>query len=93
MASERLNNHDAAFYGKGLRGHWGIENGQHWQLDVTFAEDHSAIRQRNAAQNFALLRRMALSLLKRHPGKGSLATKRYQAALDVELLEEILKGC
>ena len=79
-------------YGRALRGHWRIENNLHWQLDVTFREDDSRIRDRNAAENFALLRRVALSLLKRHPGKGSLATKRYTATLDEGFLEEVVQG-
>ena len=79
-------------YGQALRGHWRIENNLHWQLDVTFREDDSRIRDRNAAENFALLRRVALSLLKRHPGKGSLATKRYTATLDEGFLEEVVQG-
>jgi hypothetical protein len=70
----------------------GIENGCHWQLDLTFGEDDSRIRQRNFGLNMALLRRVALSLLKRHKGKGSIATKRYEAALDTKMLEEILEG-
>jgi len=82
----------AKFYGDALRNHWGIENNCHWQLDVTFGEDDSRIRQRNVGLNMALLRRVALSLLKQHPGKGSIATKRYEATLDSKMLEEILKG-
>jgi predicted transposase YbfD/YdcC len=82
----------AKFYGDALRNHWGIENNCHRQLDVTFGEDDSRIRQRNAGLNMAILRRVALSLLKQHPGKGSIATKRYEAALDPKMLEEILKG-
>jgi predicted transposase YbfD/YdcC len=82
----------ARYYGKRLRGHWRIENNLHWQLDVTFREDDCRVRQRHAAQNAALLRRVALSLLKRHPGKDSIATKRYEAALDTTFLQEILKG-
>ncbi len=78
-------------YGRALRGHWQIENNLPWQLDVTFREDDSRIRDRNAAENFALLRRVALSLLKQHPGKGSIATKRYTAALDAEFLEEVVR--
>jgi predicted transposase YbfD/YdcC len=81
----------ARAYGRALRGHWRIENCLHWQLDVTFREDDSRIRDRNAAQNFALLRRVALSLLKRHPGTGSIATKRFSAALDEQFLEEIIR--
>jgi predicted transposase YbfD/YdcC len=80
----------ARYYGRALRGHWRIENCLHWQLDVTFREDDSRIRERNAAQNFALLRRVALGLLKGHPGKGSIATKRFSAALDEKFLEEVV---
>jgi hypothetical protein len=68
-----------------------VENCLHWQLDVTFAEDARRIQKRPGAEKFALLRRLALALLKRHPGKGSMRTKRYEATLDVAFLEEILK--
>ncbi len=74
-----------------MRHHWRIENCLHWQLDVTFGEDASRIRKRQGAENFALLRRLALALLKRHPDKGSMRTKRYMATLDVAFLEEILQ--
>jgi predicted transposase YbfD/YdcC len=80
----------AAGYAAALRGHWGIENGCHWVLDVTFREDHSQVADRKAAVNLGLIRRLALSLVKRHEGKGSVARKRYAAALDTDLLEEIL---
>jgi predicted transposase YbfD/YdcC len=82
----------ARYCGKRLRGHWRIENDLHWQLDVTFREDDCRVRQRHAAGNLALLRRVALSLLKRHPGKDSIATKRYDATLDSNFLQETLKG-
>jgi predicted transposase YbfD/YdcC len=78
-------------YGAVLRNHWRMENCLHWQLDVTFGEDASRIQKRHGAENFPLLRRLPLALLKRHPGKGSMRTKRYQATLDVAFLEEILK--
>jgi predicted transposase YbfD/YdcC len=80
----------AAGYARALRGHWGIENGCHWVLDVTFREDHSQLADRKAAVNLGLIRRLALSLIKRHQGKGSVARKRYAATLDTDLLEEIL---
>jgi predicted transposase YbfD/YdcC len=76
-------------YAAGLRDHWKIENCLHWQLDVTFREDDSRVRQRQAAENFGLLRRLALSMLQRHPAKQSVAKKRYEAALDPCFLEEI----
>jgi predicted transposase YbfD/YdcC len=80
----------AAGYAQALRGHWGIENGCHWLLDLTFREDHSQLADRKAAMNLGLIRRLALSLVKRHKAKGSVARKRYAAALDTHLLEEIL---
>ncbi len=82
----------AQVYGEALRGHWGIENNQHWQLDVTFGEDASSISNRNTAQNVALLRKWALGLLKRHPDKDSIAVKRYRAALDPDYLQQIIQG-
>jgi len=78
-------------YGEILRSHWRIENNLHWQLDVTFGEDASRIRSRRGGENMALLRRFALGLLKRHPSQASIATKRYEASLDVAFLEEVLK--
>lgn len=82
----------AKVYGKGLRGHWGIENTLHWQLDVTFDEDDNRVTKRNAAENLALLRRLTLSLLQAHPAKLSIAKKRFAAALDPTFLEEVLRG-
>jgi len=82
----------AKVYGKALRGHWGIENTLHWQLDLTFDEDDNRVSKRNAAENLALLRRLTLSLLQAHPAKLSIAKKRYAATLDPNFLEEILRG-
>jgi predicted transposase YbfD/YdcC len=81
---------DASVYGNTLRGHWSIENNLHWQLDVTFGEDGNRVQRRHGGQNLALLRRLALSLLKRHSSKESMACKRLAAALDPAFLEEIL---
>ncbi len=47
-----------------VRGHWGIENQLHWVLDIAFREDESRLRKGNGAQNFAVLRHIALNLLK-----------------------------
>ena len=75
-----------------MRGHWGIENNLHWQLDLTFGEDANRVQRRQGAENLALVRRLALGLLKRHPGKESIACKRLSAALDTDFLEEILRA-
>ena len=74
------------------RGHWGIENGLHWHLDVSFDEDASRIQQRHAAENFAFMRKLALCLLKQHPAKMSIARKRKTAALDPDFLAATLMG-
>jgi predicted transposase YbfD/YdcC len=74
-----------------IRGHWSIENTQHWSLDVTFNEDQSRIRQGHATQNAALLRRLALSILKqdtRYPD--SLRCKRKRAGWENSALEHFL---
>jgi predicted transposase YbfD/YdcC len=81
----------AKYYGQALRNHWGIENGLHWQLDVTFREDSSRVQARHGAENFALLRKLALTLLKQHPAKESIACKRLHAALDVDFLEQVVQ--
>ncbi len=82
----------AKVYGEVLRNHWGIENSLHWQMDVTFGEDASRVQRRHGAENLALLRRLALALLKRHPEKVSVACKRLSAALDTDYLEETLRA-
>lgn len=79
-------------YGRVLRGHWGIENHQHWQLDVSFREDRNRVSRRHGAENLAVVRRLALCLLKQHPDKRSIANKRYAAALNPRFLAEILRG-
>lgn len=81
----------AKVYGEALRGHWGIENRLHWQLDVAFAEDKNRVSKRHGAENLALVRRLALSLLKQHPDKSSIACKRLRAALEPDFLVEILR--
>jgi predicted transposase YbfD/YdcC len=81
----------ARYYGESLRGHWRVENNLHWQLDVTFREDDSRVRQRTAATNFAVVRRLALNLTKQEGTQMSIAKKRFAAALDTDYLEEILE--
>jgi predicted transposase YbfD/YdcC len=81
-----------AEFGGWIRGHWGIENGLHWVLDVVFREDRSRIRAENAGANLALIRRVAVSLLRRAPGKGSGVTKRLKAGWDESYMQQVLQG-
>jgi len=74
-----------------VRGHWGIENRLHWQLDVTFQEDQCRIRQGHADANFSILRRTALSLLKNETTlKVGIKNKRLTAGWDENYLEKVL---
>jgi predicted transposase YbfD/YdcC len=82
----------AAELGRWVRGHWGIENGLHWVLDVVFREDRSRIREGNAGANLAMVRRVAVSLLRRAPGKGSGVTKRLKAGWDDDYMLQVLQG-
>jgi predicted transposase YbfD/YdcC len=73
-----------------IRSHWGIENQLHYSLDVVFDEDRRQIRHENGAQNFALVTRHALSLLKRESTKMSVAMKRRKAAWSATYLLDVL---
>ncbi len=75
-----------------VRGHWGVENGLHWCLDVTFREDDNRTRDANAGANLGVVRRVAASLVKQDPGKGSIKSKRFNAALDTNYLLQVLHG-
>ena len=68
--------------GSGARGHWGIENGLHWVLDVTFREDDHRLKDRTAAENLGLLRRVAASLFRQDQSGGSVSGKQLRAAWD-----------
>jgi predicted transposase YbfD/YdcC len=81
---------DAADFAHYIRSHWQVENVLHWSLDVVFAEDSSRIRSQHGPRNLSILRRLALNLLRQHPGRGSLKMKRYRASLDEQFLLEIL---
>ena len=74
------------------RKHWGIENGLHWQLDVTFNEDDDRKR-KNSAQNYSLITKMTLNILKNHQHKdkkASIKRKRMKAAWDEDYLKSLL---
>ena len=75
------------------RSHWAIENELHWVLDIAFREDDSRVRMGHGAQNLALLRHMAVNLLKQEKSaKGGIHAKRMQAAWDKHYLVKVLSG-
>ena len=82
----------AAELGGVVRGHWGIENGLHWMLDVVFGEDASRVRAGHAGANLAMVRKVAVSLLRRAPGKQTTPTKRKKAGWDDDYLLLVLQG-
>jgi len=84
---------DAKLLNQAVRSHWGVENSLHWVLDVTFQEDRSRIKKENAPENFGLLRRLALCLLKKEStSKRSIKGKRLRASWDEDYLRRVLCG-
>jgi predicted transposase YbfD/YdcC len=72
----------AGVLAEGIRAHWGIENGQHWSLDVLFGQDRCRARHKNAAENLAWVRKVALGIFGQDQTKGSVPTRQLRAALD-----------
>jgi predicted transposase YbfD/YdcC len=83
---------DVNRFARAVRGHWGIENGCHWSLDMTFREDESRTRERHLRENFAWLNRFILSLLKQHPGRQSVVMKRRSCGWSDDFLMEVVTG-
>ncbi len=82
---------DAATFGRAVRGHWGIENGLHWVLDMAFREDESRVRVGHGAANLVVLRHMAVNLLRRErTAKVGIKAKRLKAGWDEQYLLNIL---
>ena len=83
-------NSGATEFNQIVRSHWAIENNLHWSLDVQFKEDQSRKRAHNAAANFAIILRFALSLLKKYPEKISVHRKQNKSAMSDKYREQIM---
>jgi predicted transposase YbfD/YdcC len=73
-----------------VRSHWGIENRLHWMLDVVLAEDANRSRKDNAPENLAILRRLALNIVRNHPAQTSMRQKIKRAGWDNAFLLDVL---
>ena len=82
-----------AILGQAIRSHWAVENALHWVLDVTFREDDSRVRDRTAARNLALLRKIALNIVGRdRTSKASVRARRKKAAWNDSYMLQLLVG-
>jgi predicted transposase YbfD/YdcC len=82
---------DPAVLVRAIRRHWSIENALHWVLDVTFREDDSRVRDRTAARNFALVRKIALNLVAKDRGsRTSVRGRRKKAAWNDDYMRQII---
>jgi predicted transposase YbfD/YdcC len=75
-----------------IRSHWGIENGLHWVLDISFREDHSRVRKDHSPENMAVIRHFTMNILKRDISNISIRRKRKKAAREVAYREQLLKN-
>jgi predicted transposase YbfD/YdcC len=80
----------AALIAKAIHEHWAIENSCPHFLDFTYHEDHSQVRDLTAAHNLALIREISAKMIKAHPLKGSVRSKRKRAALSSSFRSQIV---
>ena len=78
--------------GGSLRSHWGIEDGLHWVLDVSFGEDANRTCRGNGAENLSILRRLALGMLNQMKGNQTIPNVKFRAAVDPKFRTKILKN-
>jgi predicted transposase YbfD/YdcC len=96
LAEFKLTDKDRYELADAVRGHWGVENGLHWHLDVTFGEDARTVKKDHGPENVSLMNKIVLALLKLAPPpkssrKISLRRRRLMAAWDDDSRMELLR--
>jgi predicted transposase YbfD/YdcC len=81
---------NAEFMAEAIRQHWGVENGLHWVMDMVFRDDECRIRKDNSPANFTTIKHMASNILRLSKAKGSMRSKRHEAAWDENFLFNLI---
>jgi predicted transposase YbfD/YdcC len=89
LCSTRL---DAATFARAVRAHWGVENRLHWVLDVVFHDDLARLRSGHGPENMAIVKHMALNLMRSTKASTSLKVRRKKAAWNTTYLSQVLRG-
>jgi predicted transposase YbfD/YdcC len=82
---------DAKTFALAVRAHWGVENRLHWVLDVVFHDDLARLRSLNGPQNMAIVKHMAMNLVRNPKDKHSLKVRRKLANLNPDYLETLIR--
>ena len=83
---------DAERICRAARAHWGVENSLHWRLDVVYNEDKACIRDENAAENMAIIRKWALNILNSQKGKSSIKSLQRKASMSFNHMLQLLQN-
>lgn len=83
---------DANAFAAAVRAHWGIENSPHWVLDVVFHDDLARLRSGHGPQNMAVVKHMAMNLIRHPKDKHSLKNRRKLACLNPDYLETLIRN-
>src|SRR5204862_5477619 len=89
LCSTRL---DAATFARAVRAHWGVENRLHWVLDVVFHDDLARLRSGHGPENMAIVKHMALNLMRSTKASASLKVRRKKAAWNTTYLSQVVCG-
>lgn len=88
LSSARL---DVRLFARAVRCHWHIENRLHWVLDVVFHDDLSRLRSGFGPQNMAVVKHMAMNLIRKAPGRHSLTVRRKKASWNAGYLKTVIR--